>query len=121
MHYFKDYGGEIEQLILEPCDWSEEEWKTLVKLFGMTEAERIVISNYTLEAYGTPTVAEKRAMMPIRGLPGKCYFCEHNKGPLAEVPAQCESCEFYGNFQVKEHMTPKQKYQYKQWYQRGGK
>lgn len=56
MYYFK-YKEECEDcfLVLEPCDWSEDEWKTIVKLFGMVEAERIVVRDYTLEAYGTPT------------------------------------------------------------------
>lgn len=42
----------IEPLILEPEDWSKEEWSIILKLFGMTEADRIVVSNYTFEAYG---------------------------------------------------------------------
>lgn len=41
-----------EPLILEPEDWSEEEWKTLLKLFGLKNIERIKISDYKLEAYG---------------------------------------------------------------------
>lgn len=43
----------FSQLILEPEDWSEDEWATILKVFGMEEAERIVLSDYTLEAYGT--------------------------------------------------------------------
>lgn len=54
----KDYWysciKEDEPLILEPDDWSVEEWKTIEKLFGMEEAERIVVSDYTLETYGLP-------------------------------------------------------------------
>lgn len=41
----------IEKLILEPEDHTEEEWKFLQKKFGVENATRIVISNYTLEAY----------------------------------------------------------------------
>lgn len=48
-----------EPLILEPEDWSEEEWKTLLKLFGFKNAERIMISNYKLEAYGTRIKSEE--------------------------------------------------------------
>lgn len=43
-----------EPLILEPEDHTEEEWSTIIKIFGMSEAERIVLSGYTLEAYGVP-------------------------------------------------------------------
>jgi hypothetical protein len=39
-------------LILEPEDYTEDEWKTICKVFGMKEADRIVVSNYTLEAWG---------------------------------------------------------------------
>ena len=55
MYYFK-YKEEYEDcfLVLEPVDWTEDEWKTILKLFGMIEAERIVVRDYTLEAYGTP-------------------------------------------------------------------
>ena len=41
-----------ESLVLEPEDWSESEWITILKIFGLQEAERIVISNHKLEAYG---------------------------------------------------------------------
>lgn len=48
-----------EPLILEPEDWSEEEWKTLLKLFGFKNAEKIKISDYKLEAYGIHTKSEE--------------------------------------------------------------
>lgn len=41
-----------EPLILEPDDWDTAEWEVIKKLFGMVIAERIVISDYTLETYG---------------------------------------------------------------------
>jgi hypothetical protein len=41
-----------EPLILEPEDHTEEEWATILKIFGMKEADRIVLSDYTMEAYG---------------------------------------------------------------------
>ena len=50
MNYFKEYHS--EPLILEPEDYPNEEWATILKMFGMEEAERIVVSNYTFEAYG---------------------------------------------------------------------
>lgn len=55
MYYFK-YKEDYEDcfLVLEPEDWTESEWKTILKLFGLIEAERIVLRDYTLEAYGTP-------------------------------------------------------------------
>ena len=47
-YHFQDW----DQLILEPEDYTEDEWKTILKVFGMEEAERIVISNYRFEAWG---------------------------------------------------------------------
>ena len=41
-----------EQLILEPEDYSDDEWSTILKIFGMEKAERIGISDYKFEAYG---------------------------------------------------------------------
>lgn len=41
-----------EPLILEPEDWTDDEWETLCKLFGMKKAERIKVSDYVLEAWG---------------------------------------------------------------------
>lgn len=53
MKYIKQrIDNSDEKLILEPEDWSGEEWATILQLFGMKEAERIVISDYTFEAYG---------------------------------------------------------------------
>ena len=43
-----------EPLILEPEDYPGEEWTTILKIFGMKDAERIVVSDYKLEAYGIP-------------------------------------------------------------------
>ena len=42
----------VEPLIFEAEDWSEEEWGTILKIFGMKEAERIIISGYRFEAFG---------------------------------------------------------------------
>lgn len=41
-----------EPIILEPEDWTDDEWKVICKLFGMKRADRIVVSNYTLETLG---------------------------------------------------------------------
>lgn len=43
-----------EPLILEPEDYSSDEWATVLKIFGMEKAQRIVVSNYKFEAYGKP-------------------------------------------------------------------
>ena len=43
-----------EPLILEPEDWTDKEWKTLLKLFGFESADRIKVSDYVLEAFGVP-------------------------------------------------------------------
>lgn len=47
-----EYERPREPLILEPEDWTADEWSVLLKLFGMKEAERIVVSEYVLETYG---------------------------------------------------------------------
>lgn len=40
-----------EPLILEPEDWSDSEWQTICRLFDMKTADRIVVSDFTLETY----------------------------------------------------------------------
>ena len=44
------------QIILEPEDWTEEQWATFLELFNLEEAERIVLSEFKVEAYGAPCV-----------------------------------------------------------------
>ena len=41
-----------EPFILEPEDWSEEEWKALLKLFGLQEADRIKVDVKSIESFG---------------------------------------------------------------------
>lgn len=56
-----------EKLILEPEDYPGVEWSTILKIFSMEEAERIVISDYKFEAYGKPrttTTPDTRVMTP---------------------------------------------------------
>ena len=43
---------EAEPLILENEDWVESEWRTICKIFGMKDADRIKISHYKFEAFG---------------------------------------------------------------------
>lgn len=40
------------QIILEPEDWTKEQWATFLELFDLEEAERIVLSDYTVDIYG---------------------------------------------------------------------
>ena len=40
-----------EPLIFEPEDWTEDEWKTILKIFNMKSASRIKI-DYKFEAFG---------------------------------------------------------------------
>lgn len=46
-----------EPLILEPEDYTVDEWSTILKILGMDEAERIVISDYKFEAYGVSSIS----------------------------------------------------------------
>ena len=41
-----------DQLILEPEDWTEDVWQAFLDIFGLEKAERIVVSEYKVEAYG---------------------------------------------------------------------
>lgn len=53
-----------EMLILDPVDYSDDEWNTILKIFNLKEAERVVISDYTFEAFGmknTPVTPEEWA------------------------------------------------------------
>lgn len=44
----------VDGLILEPKDWSKEQFQAFLDIFGLTEAERIVITEYKIEADVTP-------------------------------------------------------------------
>lgn len=54
---YLQYGPQnrCDFIVFEPDDWSEDEWKTILKIFGFKEAERIILDNYRVKAYGTPT------------------------------------------------------------------
>ena len=62
MYYWKTKAYDDDFLVLEPCDWTADEWKTLTKLFGCVEAERIVVRDYTLEVFGTPTLSMSKIL-----------------------------------------------------------
>ena len=40
-----------DQLVLKKADWSTEVWQALCIIFGFTEAEKITLSEYKLEAW----------------------------------------------------------------------
>ena len=56
MDYFKVDASRSRgtQIILEPEDWTESQWATFLDVFGLVEAERIVISDCGVEVMGTP-------------------------------------------------------------------
>jgi hypothetical protein len=55
MHYFgKQFVTSGDNfLVLEPEDWTPEQYQAFLDIFGLKEAERIVINEYKLEVYGT--------------------------------------------------------------------
>ena len=65
-----------ERLVLEPEDYPGDEWTTILKIFGMEEAERIVISDYKFEAYGKvrPKIMRRSGRYPWR--------CDHDPLPF---------------------------------------
>lgn len=48
-----------DQIILEPEDWTESQWNTFLDVFGLVEAERIVLSECLIEVFGTPKMEAK--------------------------------------------------------------
>ncbi len=56
MDYFQISGNLLSgnQIILEPEDWTKEQWATFLELFDLVEADRIVLSDFTVDIYGTP-------------------------------------------------------------------
>lgn len=48
-HFIAD---NYDELILEKEDWHELIWKAFLDIFGLSEAERIVVSEYKLETWG---------------------------------------------------------------------
>lgn len=47
-----------DQLILTPEDWTDEQFAAFRKIFGLEEAERIVITEYKIDAYAKPKLNE---------------------------------------------------------------
>lgn len=56
MDYFQISGQREKgtQLILEPEDWTEDQWAAFLELFDLVEADRIVLADFMVEVYGTP-------------------------------------------------------------------
>lgn len=52
-------SDESSQLVLEPKDWTNEQFKAFLDIFGLTEAKRIVVSEYKIEADATPEPDEE--------------------------------------------------------------
>lgn len=47
------------QIVLERDDWTDEQFQTFMDIFGLTEAEKIVITDYKIEAYTKPMPTEE--------------------------------------------------------------
>ena len=47
------------QIILEPEDWTESQWNAFLEIFDLEEADRIVLSDYVVDIYGTPKAPAK--------------------------------------------------------------
>lgn len=40
-----------DQLVLKKEEYSDQEWKLILKIFGLDDADQIVVSEYKLEAW----------------------------------------------------------------------
>lgn len=49
-HFVSD---EASQLVLEPKDWTKEQFQAFLDIFGLSEAQKIVVSEYKIEAVAT--------------------------------------------------------------------
>lgn len=47
------------QIILEPEEWTESQWAAFLDVFGLVEADRIVLADCTIEVFGTPKAPAK--------------------------------------------------------------
>ena len=55
MDYIQVSGSLLKgnQIILEPEDWTESQWAAFLELFDLEEANRIVLSEFKADIYGT--------------------------------------------------------------------
>ena len=50
----KHFASEgYDPIILEKDDWTPGVWQAFLDIFGLKQAERIVVTEYKLEAWGT--------------------------------------------------------------------
>ena len=54
-HFVSD---ESSQLVLNPKDWSHGQYRAFLDIFGLSEADEIVIQEYRIEAHGTERVSD---------------------------------------------------------------
>lgn len=47
-HFVSD---ETSQLVLDPNDWTKEQYQAFLDIFGFREAERIVLTEFKVDAY----------------------------------------------------------------------
>ena len=61
MDYFQISGHRYRgsQIVLEPEEWTEDQWATFLELFDLEEADRIVLADFMVEVYGTPKTPAK--------------------------------------------------------------
>lgn len=54
MHYFSKHfvTDGVDFLVIEPEDWTTEQYQAILDIFGLDDAERIVITEYKIGAYG---------------------------------------------------------------------
>ena len=65
MHYISKHftTDGANQLVLNYEDWTGEQFDAFKQIFGLDDVERIVISEYKLEAYTKPEINEADAKM----------------------------------------------------------
>ena len=65
MHYISKHftTDSYNQLVLEKKAWTEEQFNAFKQIFGLNDAERIVISEYKIEAWRKPEISEADALM----------------------------------------------------------
>jgi hypothetical protein len=61
MDYFQISGQREKgtQIVLEPEEWTEEQWQAFLDIFDLVEADRIVLADFMVEVYGTPKTEAK--------------------------------------------------------------
>ena len=45
------YDEPSDRRILDRDDWTDSEWKTILEIFGIEEADRIVVRKYSVEKH----------------------------------------------------------------------